>query len=575
MAARRPTCRTSSPPSRKRGILQPLIVRPADADGRFGIAAGSRRFTADALVFAEGIDHGPLPCAILDPGDDADAIEASMIENLARLDPGEVRQWETFVRLAKEGRSVEDIAETFGLPPLAITRILALGNLLPRIRAMYAKDAIDRATVRHLTLASKSQQRSWLALVNAPDAHAPTGHVLKAWLFGGASIAARHALFDLESFAGATVADLFGEDRYFADPGQFWAAQNAAIETRRQAYLAAGWSDVVIVPPTDRFSPWEHEKTPKRRGGRVYVEVRGTGEVVFHEGYVTCAEARRIARGEPPIVAKPARPEIGSTLNRYIDLHRHAAVRAALLGHPGASLRLMVAHAICGSPLWKVDADRRTVHGDAIAESVETARGETVFDERRRAVLALLGFDPERAHVTGGSPAGLCDAGSDADRLAAVFLRLMALPDACVGDIIGIVMGETLAVGSVAVAAVGTEIGIDIADWWQADDAMLDLVRDRETLGYLVRDVAGPVVADANRGEKAKTLRRIVRDHLGGVDGRARVERWVPRWMAFPPSAYTMRGGIATVTAHAAAEASRTVAAQCATAPVEAPRLAA
>ena len=25
------------------------------------------------------------------------------------------------------------------------------------------------------------------------------------------------------------------------------------------------------------------------------------------------------------------------------------------------------------------------------------------------------------------------------------------------------------------------------------------------------------------------------------------VEQWVPRWMAFPPSAYTQRGGVATV----------------------------
>src|SRR3546814_7329166 len=64
--------------------------------------------------------------------DDADAIEASLIENMARLDPGEVTQWESFVRLVKEGRKVEDIAATFGLPDLAVKRVLALGNLLDR-----------------------------------------------------------------------------------------------------------------------------------------------------------------------------------------------------------------------------------------------------------------------------------------------------------------------------------------------------------------------------------------------------------------------------------------------------------
>src|SRR3546814_17932122 len=73
-----------------------------------------------------------LPCAILELGDDADAIEASLIENMARLDPDEVTQWASFVRLVKEGRKVEDIAATYGLPDLAVKRVLAPGNLLPR-----------------------------------------------------------------------------------------------------------------------------------------------------------------------------------------------------------------------------------------------------------------------------------------------------------------------------------------------------------------------------------------------------------------------------------------------------------
>src|SRR3546814_1535655 len=87
-------------------------------------------------------------------------LEASLIENAARRDPSEVAQWEAFTRLVKEGRGVDDIAATFGLPDIAVRRILALGNLLPRIRQLYDREAIDRATVRHLTLASKGQQRA-------------------------------------------------------------------------------------------------------------------------------------------------------------------------------------------------------------------------------------------------------------------------------------------------------------------------------------------------------------------------------------------------------------------------------
>ena len=371
------------PTVRKRGIIVPVILRPGAAEGRFELVAGRRRVHAARIAQAdEGADPelGRVPSAIMEAGDDAAALEASLIENLARLDPDEVTQWETFTRLVKEGREVDDIAATFGLPDLTIRRVLALGNLLPRIRQLYRDEKIDRTTVRHLTLASKSQQKAWLALYDDPDNYTPTGHQLKAWLFGGQSIAAKVALFDLATYAGATVADLFGDDRYFADPEAFWTAQNEAIEARRAAYLEDGWSDVVIVPASEHFHSWEYEKAAKRKGGRVYVDVRSTGEVTFHEGYLTRKEARRVASGEAPQGAKPRRPELTSTLQTYVDLHRHAAVRAALLTRPEVALRLMVAHAVVGSHLWRVSPEPQTTRNDEVRESLETARGETVFE---------------------------------------------------------------------------------------------------------------------------------------------------------------------------------------------------
>jgi ParB family chromosome partitioning protein len=538
------------PTVRKRGVIQTLLVRPNCEDGHFEIVAGSRRFHAARIVAAETGEAEPLPCRILAENDDAAAIEASMIENLARLDADEVTQWETFTRLVKEGRDIADIAATFGLPDLTIARVLALGNLLPRIRSLYASEKIDRATVRHLTLASKSQQRAWLALFDDPDSYVPTGHQLKAWLFGGQSIPARFALFDLDGFKGATVADLFGDDRYFADADAFWTAQNEAIEARRAAYLEEGWSDVVIIPASEHFHSWEYEKAGKRKGGRVYVDVRSTGEVTFHEGYLSAKEARRAARGDGPEPTKLARPEVTSTMQTYLDLHRHAAVRAALLGHPGIALRLMVAHAIGGSHLWRVSPEPQTTRNDEVRESLETCRGETLFDERRRAVLGVLGFSPEEPTVTGGN--------GDDYGVAGIFLRLIDLSDPVVMEIITVVMGETLASGSAAVAAAGMQIGVDMADWWQADAAFFELIRDREVLSQIVAEVAGEMVATANAGEKTKTLKRIVRDHLDGADGRAKVERWVPKWLGFPASAYTTRGGVGTVAAHAKVEAART-----------------
>jgi len=549
------------PTVRKRGVLQPLIVRPGEGE-RFGIVAGRRRFCAAQIADGErraANDDQPdpdpdpvlLPCAILDAGDDADAVEASLIENIARLDPDEVTQWATFTRLVKEGRGVAEIAATFGLPDLAVRRILALGHLLPRIRDLYAREEIDRATVRLLTMASKRQQQDWLKLVDDPDTRAPHGANLKAWLLGGQSIPVAHAVFDLEGSGLAIVADLFGEGACFADAQAFWAAQNAAVEALRTAYVEQGWSDAVIVPPSDYFQSWEYEKAGKRKGGQVWLDVKPSGEVVIHQGYVARSRSRAGQRGGGEAsAAKAGRPEVTSTLQTYIDLHRHAAVRADLTGHPGIALRLMVAHAIAGSPLWTVRVEPQSLRNDAARESVETSRGETLFDERRRAVLDLLGFGAEEVTVTGGCGE---DIGWTGDRLSAIFARLLDLPDTALLDVIAVVIGETLCAGSPVVERLGLTLGIDMTEWWQADPVFFDLVRDKEALAAMVGDVAGPVVAEANARETGKTLKTIIGDHLAGAGGRPRIERWAPRWMTFPPAAYTPRGGVGTVAAHARA----------------------
>ncbi|GGD84295.1 chromosome partitioning protein ParB [Tsuneonella deserti] len=565
-AKRPPDLSDILPTVRARGVLTPLIVRPnlcperveGGAPEAFEIVAGSRRFHAAKIVADErrgetgepDPDSLRLPCAILDDGDDAAAVEASLIENLARLDPDEVTQWETFTRLVREGRSVDEIAATFGLPELGVKRVLALGNLLPRIRQLYRDGEIDRATVRHLTLASKSQQKAWLALADDPDAYLPTGYQLKGWLFGGQAINAAHALFDIDASGIATVADLFGEECHVADTDAFWTLQNAAIAARREAYLEAGWPDVVIVPPDEHFHSWEYEKAAKRKGGRVYIDVRASGEVTFHEGYVSRAEARRAARGgEAEEARKPQRPEITGTMQAYIDLHRHAAVRVCLLARPDVALRLMVAHAIAGSPLWTVRIEPQTARSDEVRESVETSAAEALFDERRRAMLERLGFDPEAPTVTRGN--------GDPYGLVGVFLRLLALDDEAVMDVLAVIMGETLMAGGAVIEAVGREIGVDMAALWQPDEAFFALVRDREAMVAIVAELAGEAAAEANAKEKLKTLRTIARDCLEGSNGRPKAERWVPRWMAFPPTAYTPRGGVGTVEAHALVEAAR------------------
>mgnify|MGYP003574981877 CR=1 FL=1 len=411
------------------------------------------------------------------------------------------------------------------------------GNHLPPTRTLYRPADIDAVTVKHLTLASKAQQKQWLAMLDDPNSYCPTGSQLKSWLFGGMSIPTTTAIFDLASYDGEIVSDLFGDDTYFASADAFWAAQNEAIDAKAEAHRADGWSEVIALEPGQYFHSWEYQRRSKAKGGKVYISVGHRGDVSLHEGYISSKEARKQERGEA--VEKPARPELSAPLGNYIDLHRHAAVQAAVAAKPDIALRLMLAHAIHGSMLFRVTPEPQRALTDAIAESVENCASEAAFDERRRAVLALIGFDADSPTVINGY-AGDCG-------VAGLFARLIDLPDAAIRDIIAIVMAEALEQGTALIELLGVQLGVDLTSCWQADDALLDLIKDREVLGGILTEVAGDEAARANAKATGKVKRTIIRDCLNGENGRAKVESWVPKWMAFPPSSYAERGGVGTV----------------------------
>ena len=531
------------PSVRARGILVPLIVRANGTPDSYEIVAGKRRYLSALTIVEEAGGIDPLPCAVIEAGDDAAALEASLIENVARLDPDEVTRWETFTRLVKEGRSAEDIALTFGLTELQVKRTLSLGNLMPRIRSLYRSGEIDAVTVKHLTLASKTQQKEWLAVLDDPQARAPTGSQLKAWLFGGASIPTSAAIFDLSTYEGELVTDLFGEDSYFASADAFWAAQNAAIEAKAAGCREAGWSDVIVLEPGSYFNTWEFERRSKNKGGKVFIAVSHRGDVTINEGYVS---RRDVRRQEAEAGEKPKRPEITAPMQNYIDLHRHAVVRARLASKPMLALRVLLAHAIVGSNLLTVRVEPQRAMNDAIAESVETNPSEAVFDLYRRDILNRLGFDPETPTVVRGYD-GECG-------VSGLLAQLLGCHDETILDALVIVMAETLEAGTPLIEALGRHLQIDMADTFEVDGALFDLIKDREVLDAMLGELAGRQIAQANEKATGKVRRKIIADCLNGTNGRAKVERYVPRWMAFPPSAYTTRGGVATVTRAAEVE---------------------
>ena len=424
-----------------------------------------------------------------------------------------------------------------------VKRRLALGNLLSKIREAYRRGEIDAETIRYLTLASKAQQKDWLALFEDPENFAPRAWQLKQWLFGGQEISTEVALFPLEDYSGQIVSDLFGEHAYFSDPDLFWPLQNQAIAAKRDELLAEGWSEVEILEPGERFQSWEHEATPKEEGGWVTITVSHRGEVEVHAGYVTQKEARRKRKareaevsGETGSEVKAARPEITKAMRNYLELHRHAAVRLALLSHSDIARRLMVAHAVAGSALWTVTAEPQKPASEAIGESLTASKAQAAFEVERKEVLRLLGLPPPGYTVT------RCN--GDDYRTAQVFAALLKLSTSEVARVLTFVMAETLEAGTAVVEALGNHLTVDMAETWESDDTFFGLLRDKAVINAMVKQVAGKQVADGNVTANGKVQKQIVRDCLTGMNDRRQVEGWLPNYMAFPFKPYTKNGGI-------------------------------
>ncbi len=527
------------PSIRSLGLIQPLLVRP-NCEG-FEIVAGQRRYYALQKLSSEA-EIDPVPCIVMKEGDDARAIEASLAENIARLPMDEIDQYKAFAALIKQGKSVEEIAARFGISERLVTQRLAIANLIGPILTSYSKGDIHPSTIRILTMATKKQQKAWLALFNSEEEHAPEGYRLKCWLFGGADIPVEHALFDLEAYKGSIVSDLFGEERYFDDAATFWDLQNKAIGEAKDRYLSEGWADVIALEIGEYFRAYEHVDTAKEDGGKVYIVPSRNGGVTFYEGQLPRKEAKaKLKNGQDKERDVNSRPELTKAMQNYLDLYRHAAVRAELLGHQGVALRLVLAQMIAGSSLYEVHAEPQKASNEAISDSLAGKKAEMLFAEERQRVLALLGLDEKQDHLVYRK--------EDWDKsrnLHAIFGQLLKLDDASVSMILAYVAAETLPSGSALVEALGNHLSVDMAEVWRPDQTFLDLLRDKQTINAIVKDIAGKNAADAHITSTAKVQKQVIEACLNGSRKAAKKD-WQPKYMAFPMSAYTKQGGISAI----------------------------
>jgi ParB family transcriptional regulator, chromosome partitioning protein len=142
---------------KERGVLQPVLVRPR-AGGSYEIVAGERRWRAAKLAGLE-----TLP-ALVQQRDDAQSLEAALVENMAREDLNPIEAARAVAGLVEElGLTREDVGRRVGRSRVAVSNLLRLLDLPDEAIALVEDGSLTEGHGRALLLADDHADRRRLA----------------------------------------------------------------------------------------------------------------------------------------------------------------------------------------------------------------------------------------------------------------------------------------------------------------------------------------------------------------------------------------------------------------------------
>ena len=138
-------------------MLQPVLVRPV-AGGTYELVAGERRWRAAQLAGLETIP------ALVRARDDAEALEAALIENMAREDLNPVEEARACAALVEElGLTRETVGLRVGRSRVAVSNLLRLLDLPDEALALIERGDLSEGHGRALLLATDHADRRRLA----------------------------------------------------------------------------------------------------------------------------------------------------------------------------------------------------------------------------------------------------------------------------------------------------------------------------------------------------------------------------------------------------------------------------
>lgn len=144
---------------RNQGLIQPLVVQPADSNGRYRLIVGERRWRAAVLAGESAVPALVRPCEA------AEALEIRVFENLGLglRAPLETREMANAIQaISHRFDSRDAAAEHFGRPASWLNQVTAAANLSPKVSALLDAGQITSAAtaVQLDKLAQKNEARA-------------------------------------------------------------------------------------------------------------------------------------------------------------------------------------------------------------------------------------------------------------------------------------------------------------------------------------------------------------------------------------------------------------------------------
>lgn len=241
-------------------LMQNLrVTEQKDASGAVTgvgeVHVGGRRLRAlNQLAKAKIIKKTfEVACAVCD--DPIAAMDESIEENVQRIDPHPAEQYLAFAQLAEAGQTVEQIAARHGITELVVRRRLKLGNVSPKLLALYRQNEIQPGQMKSLCLTDDHavQEAAWFDVEH--DWQRNADRIAKKITEG--EVASRNnalvSVVGLDAYreaGGAVRADLFAEDGdvYIQDVALLEKLALVAVETKKTELLAEGWKWVEFHP---------------------------------------------------------------------------------------------------------------------------------------------------------------------------------------------------------------------------------------------------------------------------------------------------------------------------------------